>query len=216
VASHDLQEPLRMVNIFTDMLVSRHLPDNAEAQTYADYVLQGVSRMEKLIRDLLSYSRTIHSDGLPLGNADLNAALEQATSTMQQRLAESGARLIVSELPQVQGDTGQLALVFQNLLSNALKYRRRDVEPEIRISAKKDGEFWVIAVEDNGIGFRQQYSVRIFGLFKRLHKDEYPGTGLGLAICQRVVERFGGRIWAEGREGEGSTFYTALREARPQ
>jgi PAS domain S-box-containing protein len=215
VASHDLQEPLRMVNIFTDMLITRHLPDNPEAKSYAGYVQQGVLRMEKLIRDLLSYSRTIHSDGQPLGSADLNAALELATSTMQQRLAESGARLIVSELPQVQGDTGQLALVFQNLLSNALKYRRRDAEAEIRISAARDGEFWVIAFADNGIGFRQQYAVRIFGLFKRLHKDEYAGTGLGLAICQRVVERFGGRIWAEGREGEGSTFYVALREARP-
>ena len=102
--------------------------------------------------------------------------------------------------------------VFQNLLSNALKYRKKDVAPSIHISAEQHGEDWIVSVEDNGIGFLPEYAERIFGLFKRLHKEEYPGTGLGLAICQRIVERYGGRIWAEGRPGDGATISFALPE----
>ena len=113
----------------------------------------------------------------------------------------------------MRGDTGQLAHVFQNLLSNALKYREREVVPTVRISAKKAGGEWTVTVRDNGIGFEQQYAEKIFGLFKHLHKNEYPGTGLGLAICRRIVQRYGGRMWAEGRPGEGSAFFFTLPEA---
>jgi light-regulated signal transduction histidine kinase (bacteriophytochrome) len=119
-------------------------------------------------------------------------------------------------MPRVRGDAAQLAHVFQNLLSNALKYRNKGVSPEIHCGAELAGNQWIVSVRDNGIGFEQQYAERIFGLFKRLHKDEYPGTGLGLAICKRIVERYGGRIWAEGRPGEGSTFHFSLpRVAEP-
>jgi light-regulated signal transduction histidine kinase (bacteriophytochrome) len=132
---------------------------------------------------------------------------------MENRAEESSAQVIASTLPQVRGDVTQWALVFQNLLSNSLKYRNPDLAPVIHVSADKKGDGWVITVRDNGIGFEQQYADRIFMLFKRLHKGEYPGTGLGLAICQRIVERYGGRIWAEGRPGAGATFYISMPEA---
>ncbi len=132
---------------------------------------------------------------------------------MENRIADSGAELEISTLPSLRGDGTQWALVFQNLLSNSLKYRQPDVPPVIRISADKIADTWVIKVHDNGIGFEQQYAERIFMLFKRLHKNEYPGTGLGLAICQRIVERYGGRIWAEGHQGQGSSFFISMPEA---
>jgi signal transduction histidine kinase len=116
----------------------------------------------------------------------------------------------VGQLPTVSGDEGQLVQVFQNLLSNALKYRKPDHAPEVHIAAELHKDWCIVSVRDNGIGFEQQYADRIFGLFKRLHKDEYPGTGLGLAICQRLVERGGGRMWAEAEPGQGATFYLSL------
>jgi len=210
VASHDLQEPLRMVNIYTQLLLRRLGGDDANLNEYAGFVRHGVNRMEGLIRDLLTFSRTVHKDDLPAGTADLSASLAEALSVFKNRIDESGAVIAAQPLPTVRGDTAQLALVFQNLLSNALKYRRQDVPPEIHIAVEPDGEQWIVSVRDNGIGFDQQYARRIFGLFKRLHKDAYPGTGLGLAICQRIIERYGGRMWAEGRPGQGATFYFAL------
>jgi PAS domain S-box-containing protein len=213
VASHDLQEPLRMVGIYTQMLLFRHLPDHPQAKEFGGYIQQGVQRMEQLIQDLLSYSRTIHTDGPDPGTADLNKSFGQAVATMENRIQESGAQIRASLLPLVRGDGTQWALVFQNLLSNSLKYRQPDLPPTIDVSAAKEDDTWLITVRDNGIGFEQQYAERIFMLFKRLHKDEYPGTGLGLAICQRVVERFGGRIWAEGAHGKGATFYISIPAA---
>ena len=166
--------------------------------------------MEKLLSDLLTYSRTIHPDTVKVENTDLSKSLAQALATLNIRIEENGADIEFNELPTVAGDEAQLAQVFQNLLSNALKYRRHDLSPKIVISAEQHGKEWVVSVADNGIGFDQQYARRIFGLFKRLHKDEYPGTGLGLAICHRIIERCGGRMWAEGRPGQGSSFYLAF------
>lgn len=166
--------------------------------------------MEDLIRDLLSYSRIIHPNGEPADVADLSDSFSQAIEMLRGRIEETGASISAMPLPSVRGDTRQFSLVFQNLLSNSLKYHRTDVAPEIRIAAEQADNQWIVSVSDNGIGFQQQYADRIFGLFKRLHRDEYPGTGLGLAICQRIVERYGGRIWAEGRPGEGATFYISL------
>jgi signal transduction histidine kinase len=210
VASHDLQEPLRTVGIYTQMLLRRVLPRDPEAERYAGFIRQGVRRMEELIRDLLSYSRTLQADEQPRRTADLSEVLAQTLALLQDRINETGAVITSEPLPVVAGDNSQLTLVFQNLLSNSLKYRRADVRTEIHLSAVRQGHEWVISVHDNGIGFEPQYAERIFGLFKRLHKDEYPGTGLGLAICQRILERSGGRIWAEGRPGEGATFFLAL------
>ena len=213
VASHDLQEPLRMVNIYSHLLVKRFGKGAPEAEEHAEFVRQGVARMETLIRDLLTYSRTVQREDLPVGAADLSAALSEAQTVLRSRIEESQAVITADSLPSVRGDTKQLAHVFQNLLSNALKYRSKERLPEIRISAQLEGKLWVIAVRDNGIGFEQKHAERIFGLFKRLHKDEYPGTGLGLAICQRIVERYGGRMWAEGRTDDGATFFFALPAA---
>jgi light-regulated signal transduction histidine kinase (bacteriophytochrome) len=210
VASHDLQEPLRMINIYTQLLVRRHAGDDAQAQHYASIVHRGVNRMETLIQDLLTFSRTIHTEDSDARQADLAAALAEAISVLQDRIDKTGALICAPPLPVVYGNAGQLALVFQNLLANALKYQSNGTRPEINIAAHRDGTNWIIAVRDNGIGFEPRYAERIFGLFKRLHTEQYPGTGLGLAICRRIVERYKGRIWAESTPGSGSTFYFSL------
>ena len=211
VASHDLQEPLRMVNIYTQLILKTLGTDNEALNLYAGFIQQGVMRMDALIHDLLTFSRSVHSEELPIiGTADLDASLSEALSIMKNRIEETGAVVQSSPLPSVRGDTAQMAHVFQNVLSNALKYRKKGETPEIQITAVREYDNWIISVRDNGIGFEPQYSERIFGLFKRLHKAEYPGTGLGLAICKRIVERYGGRMWAEGVPGEGSAFHFSL------
>jgi PAS domain S-box-containing protein len=210
VASHDLQEPLRMVAIYSEMLLSRYVANDPKAREYAAFVHQGVERMEQLIHDLLAYSRIVHTESDKSGSADLNESLAEALRTLDSRIVETQAIVAAAPLPLVRGEASQFTHVFQNLLSNSLKYRRPHLPPEIRISAAQEGDRWVISVADNGIGFEPQYAQRIFGLFKRLHKDEFSGTGLGLAICQRIVERYGGRIWAQGHPGEGATFHIAL------
>jgi PAS domain S-box-containing protein len=210
VASHDLQEPLRMVGIYTQLLLRRMGTADPEAEKFAAFVRHGVNRMQQLISDLLVYSRIIHGDEPGSGNADLNESVAQAVKTMEGRISEAKAKVRVEPLPVVCGDTSQFAQVFQNLLSNSLKYVRPEVPPEIDVSAQREGANWVISFRDNGIGFEPRFAQQIFGLFKRLHKDEYSGTGLGLAICQRIVERYRGRIWAEGRPEDGATIYFSL------
>ena len=159
---------------------------------------------------------TVHTEEINVGTADLPASLNETLSMLKSRIEETDAVVTAQPMPMVRGDTAQMAHVFQNLLSNALKYRRNEVRPEIHISAEPDGDQWIVSVQDNGIGFDPQYAEHIFGLFKRLHKNEYPGTGLGLAICQRIVERYGGRMWAEGRPEKGATFYFSLPSAGVQ
>ncbi|WP_031497671.1 sensor histidine kinase [Bryobacter aggregatus] len=210
VASHDLQEPLRMVGIYTQLLLRRFVGDHPEAAQYGQFIRQGVDRMEALIRDLLNYSKTIQRDEAPVGLADLPVSLADAIAVLNNHIEEVGAIVHSTALPVVRGDTRQFSHVFQNLISNAIKYGRAGVPTEIEISAIRRAEDWLITVEDNGIGFDPIYAERIFGLFKRLHKDEYPGTGLGLAICQRIVERYGGKMWADGKLGAGAQFYISL------
>ena len=216
VASHDMQEPLRMIGIYTQMIESRIAPADGETQMFSGFVREGVRRMEQLIHDLLAYSKVAQSDDGPAGIADLNEALAEALKMMETAIAEANGTVCVVSLPSVQGDTSQLAHVFQNLLSNSLKYRRAGVAPRIVISAERRNREWIVSVQDNGIGFEPQYAQKIFGLFKRLHKDRFPGTGLGLAICQRIVERYGGRMWAEGRPGQGATFSMSLQECEAE
>ena len=199
-----------MVNVYTQLLLRQFGGENSEARQYAAFIRQGVSRMEELIRDLLVFSRTIQTENRRAGTANLQDSLVEALNVLKSRIEECGAVVTAEPLHVVQGETRQLALVFQNLLSNSLKYHKTDQPPLIHISTAREGEQWVVGLQDNGIGFEQRYAERIFGLFKRLHKDEYPGTGLGLAICQRIVERYGGRIWAKGSLGEGATFHFAL------
>jgi len=214
VASHDLQEPLRMVNIYAEKLVRKYADAaNREARDYAEYIGQGVTRMDELIRDLLSYSRTIRADLRTHRTVDLSDVVSRALAVLRPQITETSAAVDAAGLPAVCGDANQLVHVFQNLLSNSLKYRSEQ-PPRIAIAAERKDRCWVISVRDNGIGFDPQYADRIFGLFKRLYADEYPGTGLGLAICKRIIERHGGRIWAESKAHEGATFYFSLPEAR--
>ena len=214
VSSHDLKEPLRTINIYTQLLLKKHVPfDQPEARQYAEFVGKGVHRMEELIHDLLSYSHAVHSQSHPAGSANLSAAFSRALNTLQPLIRDSHASITSGDLPVVAGDEWQLAQVFENLIANALKYRKESEAPAIRITASRTENEWVIEVKDNGIGFEPQYAGHIFGLFKRLHREAYPGTGLGLAICRRIVERYGGRIWAESKLGQGARFYFALPEA---
>lgn len=199
-----------MVNIYTELIVKGVPAGDERLSQFSGFVRQGVLRMQALIHDLLAFSRSVHTEELSIGTADLSAALAEAMFVLKGRIEDAGAVIRIASLPVVRGDTTQLAHVFQNILSNALKYRRDDVTPEIQICAAEEHDAWTISVRDNGIGFDPQYAERIFGLFKRLHKEEYPGTGLGLAICKRVVERYGGRIRAEGTPGEGATMYFSL------
>ncbi|MGC2657915.1 MAG: ATP-binding protein, partial [Bryobacteraceae bacterium] len=208
VASHDLREPLRMINMYSQLVQRRIGKGDATLNEYVGYVQQGAARMDRLIQDLLSFSRTVDSAEIEAGkSADLSASLSEALLLLKKSVDESGAVITFQPLPMVQGDMNQFAHVFQNLISNALKYRKPNIRPQICISAAEDGDRWVISIRDNGIGFDPGYADQIFGLFKRLHKDEYSGTGVGLAICQRIVERYGGQVWAESQPGEGATFY---------
>jgi signal transduction histidine kinase len=211
-ASHDLQEPLRMVNVFTQLLLERHVDTtNEDARQFGEYVHRGVKRMELLLRDLLLYSRAIHEERTwPRSHFDLNFAISDAISSLHMEIHTTQARIISGAMPIVQGDQTQLSLVFQNLISNAIKYAKEGVPPVIRISAEKAEGAPLIRVKDNGIGFNQKYAERVFDLFQRLGDSKVPGTGLGLAICRRIIERNGGRIWAESEPGIGSTFLFSL------
>jgi PAS domain S-box-containing protein len=213
VASHDMREPLRTVNIYTDLLLRRMNEGRTEdLNQFADYIHEGVARMERLIRDLLHYSRVIHdeSESHPV---DAGAAAREALKVNQALVEQSGAEVTIDALPMVLAGEAHVTQVFQNLLSNAIKYRREDALPRIRISADlRDGQA-LFRVEDNGVGFESQYAEKVFRLFTRLHGNQFEGSGLGLAICQRIVERYGGSIGAESRVGEGSTFYFTLPAA---
>jgi light-regulated signal transduction histidine kinase (bacteriophytochrome) len=198
------------------MLIRRYSNEqDTRAKEVCGYIQAAVHRMELLIRDLLAYSRIVHASPESELNAvaDLNISLKDAVMSLESSIAESGAAISADVLPRVKGDGAQLAQVFQNLLSNSLKYRKAEEPPHVKVTAKRQEGAWLVCVEDNGFGFEPEYADRIFGLFKRLHRDEYPGTGLGLAICKRIIERFGGRIWAEARPDVGARFYFLLPAA---
>jgi len=205
-ASHDLQEPLRTIVTFGQLLAERCKGKiDEETDQFLDFVTSAASRMRSLISDLLSYSRAVHREGTALKEVNLNAALDVALFNLQLAIQESGATVEPSPLPTVLADEPQTIQVFQNLISNAIKYKRDD-PPVIRVGAEQNGNEWVIAVRDNGQGVPAQYKEYIFGVFKRLHGREHPGTGVGLAICKSIVERNGGRIWVESEPGQGSAF----------
>ncbi len=211
VASHDLQEPLRTVVSFSQVLMRRYSTElEGNAREYLGYVSDAALRMSHLVRDLLVYSRATRDGDRIAQTVELEAVLDDVLSGLHAQIAEAGAQVRHDPLPAVTGDRTQLGQVLQNLISNALKYTRAGVRPEIRIHAERHPAEWVISVSDNGEGFRQQFADRIFGIFKRLHGREVPGTGIGLAICRTIVDRHGGRIWAESSEGEGSTFFFTL------
>jgi light-regulated signal transduction histidine kinase (bacteriophytochrome) len=214
-ASHDLQEPLRMVSIYSEMLrrkFERQL--GPEGDEYIDYAVRGALRMEELVRDLLAYTQASNVAAEPSTLMDANEALDKALIGLQASLEESGAEVIRGVLPAVRMPEVHLAQLFQNLIGNALKYRGEE-SPRIEVTAERRERAWLFSVQDNGIGIDQKYREQIFGIFKRLHTaDEYSGTGMGLAICQRIVERAGGRLWVESQLGEGSTFFFTLPDGK--
>lgn len=212
VASHDLQEPLRMVSAYGQLLERRYAERlDGDAREFLGFMTDGARRLQGMIDDLLALSRA--SRGPDLAPASLESALERATSNLALVLEESGANLWREPLPQVLGDENQLTRLFQNLLSNAVKFRT-EAAPDIRVAAVDRGQEWLVSVSDNGIGIDPKYSERIFAAFQRLHgQSEYPGSGIGLTLCKRIVERHGGRIWVESAPGRGATFFFSLRKA---
>jgi signal transduction histidine kinase len=209
VASHDLQEPLRTVAIYVQLLTQRlqgQLDD--EDQEFMGYVVEGAQRMQALIIDLLAYSRV--EQNAELTETDSEAVLEQALHDLRLAVAESGAVVTHDTLPTVTAVPEQLRQVLENLLSNAVKFRGPE-PPRIHLSAQRQGTEWVFSVRDNGIGLEPKYAPRIFQMFQRLHtRRKYPGTGIGLTICKKIVERHGGRIWVESEPGQGATFCFTL------
>ena len=210
-ASHDLQEPLRMVAIYSQLLEQEYrdrLDD--EGRSYIRFAVSGARRMEAMLKDLLFYSRV--SSG-PTDNdevSDANAALQAAMLNLQVTIQDSGATIEAPHLPAVVIPNLHLVQLFQNLIGNAIKYRRPE-PPRIQIRVREDDSRWEFAIQDNGIGIEAAYLNQVFGVFKRLHGQEYEGTGIGLAMCQKIVERNGGRIWVESEPGQGSTFLFTLR-----
>lgn len=211
VASHDLQEPLRMVASYTQLLAKRYKGRlDSDADEFIAYAVDGSNRMQGMIQDLLAYSRAGSSGKALLGISTENA-LENALTNLRTTIAENGATVTHDSLPVITADKTQLTQVFQNLVGNAIKYRSAEV-PHVHVSAaKNDGNIWIFSVRDNGLGIESQYFDRIFVLFQRLHgRDERTGTGIGLAICKKILERLGGRIWVESQLEKGSTFYFSL------
>ena len=207
IASHDLQEPLRMISNYLQLLEGRYSDElDEDARDFIDFAVDGAERMKEMINDLLAYSR-VETEAEPMEPVDSEAAVSNALDDLRLRIEENDAEIVVGDLPTVVADGNQLEQVFQNLVSNALKYRGED-PPRVEIDAERgDGE-WLFRVSDNGIGIDPAHVDRIFEVFKRLHTtEEYPGTGIGLALCEKIVDRHGGRIWVESEEGEGSTFW---------
>lgn len=216
IASHDLQEPLRMVASYTQLLSKRYAGKlDADADEFIAFAVDGANRMQRLIQDLLAYSR-VGTKGRELAETSSEEALEHALMNLGGAIAESGALVTHDPLPSVLADESQLVQLFQNLVGNAIKYQSSGV-PKIHVSSSKaDHTKWMFSVEDNGLGIEPQYFDKIFGMFQRLHRrEEFEGSGIGLAICKKIVERHGGSISLESTPGQGSTFHFALSEGHP-
>jgi PAS domain S-box-containing protein len=215
VASHDLQEPLRMVASYTQLLARRYQGKlDEDADVFIGFAVDGAQRMQELINDLLTYSR-IGTRALLLQAVDANGLVDEVVSDLAAAIAESKASVTRDNLPVVQGDPVQLHQLFQNLIANAIKFHRPQEAPHVHVSAVLEREAWTVSVSDNGIGIESQYLERIFVLFQRLHtRADYPGTGMGLAICKKIVERHGGQIRVSSVPGHGTTFHFALPAVR--
>lgn len=207
-ASHDLKEPLRNIRIFNELLLKEygHLLDQ-RGSGFLDVVGTSAFRMENLLADLLAYTQASSIPDERPGLTDARGALDAALGNLNAAIEEAGAEIIVGDLPAVRMRGSHLQQLFQNLVGNALKYRRVGYPPRISIASSSAGEFWLFSIADNGIGIAPEHREKIFGIFQRLHTNgQYSGTGMGLAICQRIVERYRGRIWVESEPGEGSRF----------
>jgi PAS domain S-box-containing protein len=211
-ASHDLQEPLRMVALYGQLFQKRYEGQlDQEADRSLGFIISGAQRMEMLLRDLLVYSQT-GSDQEPAVQVDCVEALAKVTLNLQAGIELNKAVVSWTRLPRVKAHEFRIVQLFQNLIGNAIKYRGAE-PPIICVTAERRDGTWLFCVEDNGIGIEPEYAQQVFGIFKRLHGHRFPGTGIGLAICQRIVERYGGRIWVEPAPGEGSRFCFTLPQA---
>ena len=215
IASHDLQEPLRMVASYLQLLRSRYATRlDGDADEFINYAVEGARRMQSLINDLLAYSR-VGTKTAPMLPIDLAEVLATTAVNLRATIEESGATVVVSAMPTVLGDPGQLLQVTQNLIANAIKFHG-DAAPEVHVDAYRGKDEWDVVVSDNGIGIEPRHAERIFQIFRRLHPpNEYPGTGIGLAICRKIVERHGGRIWVESNPGHGAAFHFTLPDTPP-
>jgi len=213
VASHDLQEPLRMVSSYTQLLERKYKDQLDErANKYIYYAVDGATRMQNLINDLLVFSR-ISTKGESFEKADANEILDEALKNLSMTIQENDVKVTHDKLPVIEADKSQIERVFYNLVSNAIKFRKDHVNPEIHISALKKGEKWLFSVQDNGIGIEDKFQEKIFVIFQRLHGgDQYKGTGIGLALCKRIINRHGGTIWFESTPDIGTTFYFTIHE----
>ena len=212
VASHDLQEPLRTIASFVDLLQTQYGNQlDEKGSMYIKYVRQSSERMRNLITDLLNYSRIgKKADPLPV---DCNELLQAIRVDLTAVITETGAQLNIGKLPVLNAYETELKQLFQNLIVNAIKFRKKEVAPVVTISARDEGYYWRFAVQDNGIGIAEKHKERIFTIFHRLHnQSEYAGTGIGLAICRKIAELHGGVIWVESTPGEGSTFYFTIEK----
>ncbi|HET9956308.1 MAG TPA: PAS domain S-box protein, partial [Polyangiaceae bacterium] len=211
VASHDLQEPLRMVANYTELLAERYRGRlDEKADKYIHYASEGARRMQQLVRDLLAFSR-VGSQGKPLYPVSAKGVLQSVIDSLQPLIQSTGAQIEVEPLPTVLADETQLRQLFQNLLGNSLKFRSK-AAPRVRVSCRHLGDRYQFSVSDNGIGIDMQYSERVFQMFQRLHdRSEYEGSGIGLAIAKRIVERHGGRIWIESELDRGTTIHFTLK-----
>jgi len=214
VASHDLQEPLRMVVSYLQLLERRYKGTlDSDADEFIEYAVDGAKRMQRLINDLLAYSRTGRSGG-QVREVDVEAVVDGTIANLETTISEAGGRVTRDALPRVQADGSQLGQLFQNLIANALKFKR-DEPPHVHVTATAGATETEFAISDNGIGIGKEYLDRIFVIFQRLHRrDEYPGTGIGLALCKKIVEWHSGRIWVESEPDAGSTFYFTLPVAK--
>jgi PAS domain S-box-containing protein len=215
VASHDLQEPLRMVSSYTQLLMRRYGDKlDGDAKEFTAFIVDGATRMKQLIEDLLAYSRVGTRDK-NFKPVDGEAPLKRALTNLRAAIQDSGATVTQDQLPRIHCDEVQFAQLFQNLIGNALKFRAPDKAPAVHVGVAEREQEWEFMVRDNGIGIEPQYFERIFMVFQRLHnKGEYPGTGIGLAIVKKVVERHGGRIWVQSELGAGTTFHFTMPKER--
>jgi len=211
ITSHDLQEPLRMVGSFLQLLQQRYKDKlDKEANEYIHYAVDGASRMKRLISDLLNYSRT-NKEWL-IEQVDISETIQEALKNLRASINECGAIIEFENMPTLRVDRSQMLQLFQNLIGNAIKFRKEGGQPFIKITAAKQDTEWLFSVEDNGIGIDQQYSEKVFVIFRKLHNQtKFEGTGIGLSIAKKIVERHGGRIWFESEPGKGTKFYFTLQ-----
>src|SRR5713101_3879628 len=206
-ASHDLQEPLRLVALYSQMLQKKYRGRlDQQADQYISFIVNGAQRMELLLKDLLTYSQVGSSGEGPAAPVICADVMRKVLLNLQASIEQNEAVVTWNGLPTVHAHEIRLIQLFQNLVGNAIKYRRAEA-PRVQLDAQRQPGEWLFSVRDNGIGIKREYAQQVFGIFKRLHGGTHPGTGIGLAICQRVVESYGGRIWVESQPGEGSTFY---------